>query len=144
MLRYEGQPPQLLPPGLTPLDHAPSWAQSKPPTCSAVSPRFPTCVFHDDVHDYVHRVYGGAAHTLLWVALGSWVAVFPGTLEKLFGLGYDFHDDWGVSRKVRGGHAWHAGGDRGVCVDRLGVRPVRERQLDLPLTGPPVAGEAAG
>jgi hypothetical protein len=23
-------------------------------------------------------------------------------------------------------------------------RPVRERQLDLPLTGPPVAGEAAG
>jgi hypothetical protein len=29
----------------------------------------------------------------LWVALGSWVAVFPGALEKLFGLGCDFHDE---------------------------------------------------
>jgi glutamate:GABA antiporter len=34
----------------------------------------------------------------LGVALGSWVAVFPGTLEKLFGLSYDFHGTWGVSR----------------------------------------------
>ena len=25
-----------------------------------------------------------------WVALGSWVAVFPDTLEKLFGVGYGF------------------------------------------------------
>ena len=33
-----------------------------------------------------------------WVALGSWVAVFPGTLEKLFGIPYDFKDSWGVSR----------------------------------------------
>jgi hypothetical protein len=28
------------------------------------------------------------------------VAVFPGTLEKLFGLGYDFHDEW--ASHVRG------------------------------------------
>jgi amino acid transporter len=33
-----------------------------------------------------------------WVALASWVAVFPGTLEPIFGLGYDFGDEWGVSR----------------------------------------------
>ena len=33
-----------------------------------------------------------------WVALGSLVAVFPGTLEELFGLDYDFVDTWGVSR----------------------------------------------
>jgi amino acid transporter len=33
-----------------------------------------------------------------WVALGSWVAVFPGTLEQLFGLSYDFRDTWGVSQ----------------------------------------------
>jgi amino acid transporter len=33
-----------------------------------------------------------------WVALGSWVAVFPGTLEKLFGIDYNFKDTWGVSR----------------------------------------------
>ena len=32
------------------------------------------------------------------VALGSWVAVFPGTLEKLFGLNYDFFGTWGVHR----------------------------------------------
>jgi amino acid transporter len=35
-----------------------------------------------------------------WVAVGSWVAVFPGTLEKLFGLSYDFHGTWGVSRST--------------------------------------------
>jgi amino acid transporter len=33
-----------------------------------------------------------------WTALGSWVAVFPGTLEPLFGVSYDFADTWGVSR----------------------------------------------
>jgi amino acid transporter len=33
-----------------------------------------------------------------WVALGSWVAVFPGTLERLFGLDYDFEETWGVSQ----------------------------------------------
>jgi amino acid transporter len=34
----------------------------------------------------------------LWILLGSWVAVFPGTLEPLFGLDYVFHDEWGVSQ----------------------------------------------
>jgi glutamate:GABA antiporter len=33
-----------------------------------------------------------------FAALGSWVAVFPGTLEPLFGLEYDFTEEWGVSR----------------------------------------------
>jgi amino acid transporter len=33
-----------------------------------------------------------------WVLLGSWVAVFPGTLEALFGLEYDFEAIWGVSQ----------------------------------------------
>jgi amino acid transporter len=32
-----------------------------------------------------------------WVALGTWVAIFPSTLEKLFGIDYNFHDTWGVS-----------------------------------------------
>jgi amino acid transporter len=36
--------------------------------------------------------------TFAWIALGSWVAVFPGTLEPLFGVAYDFEDVWGVSR----------------------------------------------
>lgn len=33
-----------------------------------------------------------------WIALGSWVAIFPGTLESLFGLDYPFMDYWGVTR----------------------------------------------
>lgn len=31
-----------------------------------------------------------------WVALGSWVAIVPGTLEHAFGIDYDFVDSWGV------------------------------------------------
>jgi amino acid transporter len=34
----------------------------------------------------------------LWVAFGSFVAVFPGVLENLFGIDYGFEDYWGVSR----------------------------------------------
>jgi amino acid transporter len=33
-----------------------------------------------------------------WIALGSYVAVFPDTLERLFHVGYAFKDDWGVSQ----------------------------------------------
>ena len=33
-----------------------------------------------------------------WIALGTWVAIFPGTLEKVFGVSYNFHDTWGLSR----------------------------------------------
>ncbi|MGZ4165114.1 MAG: APC family permease [Solirubrobacteraceae bacterium] len=33
-----------------------------------------------------------------FAALGTWVALFPGVLEKLFGLSYDFAGTWGVSR----------------------------------------------
>ena len=32
------------------------------------------------------------------LALGSWVAVFPGTLENLLGVEFDFKETWGVSR----------------------------------------------
>lgn len=42
------------------------------------------------------RALGGLC--LAWVLLGSWVAVFPGTLERLFGLDYDFIEVWGVSQ----------------------------------------------
>ena len=34
----------------------------------------------------------------VWVALGSWIAVFPGTLESVLGISYPFVDTWGVSR----------------------------------------------
>jgi amino acid transporter len=34
----------------------------------------------------------------IWVALGSFVAIFPGVLEKVVGVKYNFFDNWGVSR----------------------------------------------
>lgn len=33
-----------------------------------------------------------------WILLGSWVAIFPGTLETVFGLDYDFEEVWGVTQ----------------------------------------------
>ena len=69
---------------------------------------FPAVVKLRYSHGHVHRPYrvpGGKAGmlaagiiTTFWVALGSWVAVFPGTLEKLFGVDYAFKDEWGVTR----------------------------------------------
>jgi glutamate:GABA antiporter len=59
-------------------------------------------------HPHVHRPYvhpwgmaGIWVSTILvtfWIALGSWVAVFPDSLERLFNVGYGFHDSWGVSQ----------------------------------------------
>jgi amino acid transporter len=33
-----------------------------------------------------------------WIALGSWEAIFPDTLERLFGVGYGFKGSWGVGQ----------------------------------------------
>jgi amino acid transporter len=59
-------------------------------------------------HPHVHRPYvhpfgmtGIWISTILttgWILLGSWVAVFPNTLERVFGVGYGFKDTWGVSQ----------------------------------------------
>ena len=44
-------------------------------------------------------LWAGTIVTTLWVLLGSWVAVFPGTIEPLVGVDYgSFTDAWGVSR----------------------------------------------
>lgn len=50
------------------------------------------------------RIPGGNGVMLLcsgvitfWVLLGSWTAVFPGTLNRLLGLGYSYEDEWGMS-----------------------------------------------
>jgi glutamate:GABA antiporter len=69
---------------------------------------FPAVIKLRYSHPHVHRPYRipgdlpgmwiAAGLTTFWVALGSWVAVFPGTLEKLFGISYNFTDEWGVSR----------------------------------------------
>jgi amino acid transporter len=68
---------------------------------------FPSALKLRYTHPHVRRPYrvpGGtlgmwvaAVLTTLWTALGSFVAVFPGTLEGLFGLDYDFKGTWGVS-----------------------------------------------
>lgn len=51
------------------------------------------------------RIPGGAvgiricgAVVTAWVALGTWVALFPGVLESWLGLDYDFVGSWGVDR----------------------------------------------
>jgi amino acid transporter len=54
--------------------------------------------FKVPVSDNGFRALG--ALCFAWVALGSWVAVFPGTLDRLFGLDYDFQETWGVSAGV--------------------------------------------
>jgi Amino acid transporters len=52
-----------------------------------------------------YRIPGGSAGLWVcavviyaWVALGSWVSVFPGTIEPVLGIKYDFGGTWGVSR----------------------------------------------
>ncbi|POX47170.1 amino acid permease [Streptomyces sp. Ru71] len=41
---------------------------------------------------------GCAVLVHLWIVLGSFSALFPGVLEPLLGVGYDFHETWGVTR----------------------------------------------
>jgi amino acid transporter len=52
--------------------------------------------FKVPVSDTVFRVFGTIC--FIWILIGSWVAIFPGTLEVLFGLEYNFEDIWGVSQ----------------------------------------------
>jgi len=70
---------------------------------------FPAAIKLRYSHGHVKRPYRvgasgngkmivAAVMTTFWVALGSWVAVFPGTLESLFGVEYDFLDTWGTNR----------------------------------------------
>lgn len=69
---------------------------------------FPTVVKLRYSHPHVPRPYrhpwgnaGVWVSTLLvmfWIALGSFEAVFPGVLEKIFNVSYDFRGTWGVSR----------------------------------------------
>lgn len=64
-----------------------------------------------------------------WIVLGAWVALFPGTLEAAFGVGYDFHEIWGVSRATFEGFTL---GTLGVLallgwVGYVRARPVREQ-----------------
>jgi amino acid transporter len=69
---------------------------------------FPAALKLRYTHPHVHRPYvfpfgeaGIWVGTVLvtgWIALGCWVAIFPGVLERIFGVSYDFQDTWGLSR----------------------------------------------
>ena len=71
--------------------------------------------------------------------------VFLGTLEKLFGLGYDTHDEWASrERSLRRSRLTPVAVIVAIASTGYALGRPGERQLDLPLTGQPVAGEAAG
>jgi amino acid transporter len=59
---------------------------------------------HPDVpRPYVHPwgmrgLWVSTILTTFWIALGSFQAIFPDVLDKLFGVGYGFKGEWGVSR----------------------------------------------
>ncbi len=69
---------------------------------------FPSVYLLRSRFPHVHRPFrvpGGkyvllAASALItfWVVLGSWTAVFPGTIDRLLGDEYSFADNWGVSQ----------------------------------------------
>lgn len=68
------------------------------PAAIRLRTRYPDRVrpFKVPVSDRGFAMLGWSAFA--WVLLGSWVAVFPGTLERLFGEDYPFKDIWGVSQ----------------------------------------------
>jgi amino acid transporter len=80
----------------------------------------------------------------VWVILGSWVAVFPDTLEYMFGADYNFVDAWGVSR-LR--FEVFTLGTLAVIIAFAVIgyilgKPVREREVDIPLElGTAAAGD---
>jgi amino acid transporter len=71
--------------------------------------------FRVPVSDAVFTVLGAVCFA--WILLGSWVAVFPGTLDTLFGLGYDFEEIWGLSQGAFTGFALGTLG----CILALGL-----------------------
>jgi glutamate:GABA antiporter len=98
-------------------------------------------------HPHVHRPYvhpwgmaGIWISTILvtfWIALGSWVAVFPDSLERLFNVGYRFKDSWGVSQGTFEGLTLGTL----VVIVVIGVvgywfgTGVRQQTVDVPLEG---------
>ena len=98
---------------------------------------------YPDVHR-PYRVPGGewgmwvgTVLITLWVALGTWVSVFPGRIEKWTGVSYDFKGTWGVSFAKF----------EALTLGTLGVvllialvgyalgAPVRRREVTVPIEG---------
>lgn len=79
-------------------------------------------------------IWGATLLGTFWILFGSFVAVFPGVLEKVFGISYGFKDTWGVTRPKFEAYTF---GTLAVIV-LIGVvgyvlgRPVREQLPDDP------------
>jgi amino acid transporter len=110
---------------------------------------FPTVLKLRYSHPHVHRPYvhpwgmpGLWVSTILvtfWIALGSFEAIFPNVLDRLFGVGYKFSDTWGVSQ---GTYEALTLGTLAVIlvVGVLGyIRGAETRRQIVPLEGPPPA-----
>jgi amino acid transporter len=112
---------------------------------------FPTVIklrySHPDV-ERPYRVPGGNAGVwsagvvaTLWILLAAWVAIFPDTIERALGVGYDFVDTWGVTQ---GRFEVFTLGTLAVVI-AFGVvgyffgRPVRAQDVDRPLGMEPEA-----
>jgi amino acid transporter len=116
---------------------------------------FPTVIKLRYSHPHVHRPYHlpfGMAGVWIsgvlctaWMLLGSWAAVFPGTIDEyIFGLNYSVQDNYGVSRAR---FEVFTLGTLGVVV-LVGVvgywlgKPVRDREVDVPIEAlSPAAGD---
>jgi amino acid transporter len=74
-----------------------------------------------------------------WTLMGSWVAIFPDTLEYVFGADYNFAGYWGVSRLRF--EVFTLGTLAVVIafavVGYLAGRSVREQVVDVPLAATP-------
>jgi glutamate:GABA antiporter len=117
---------------------------------------FPTVIKLRYSHPHIPRPYqlpwGNAGAwiaggiTTAWMVLGSWVAIFPGTIDEyVFGLHYSVPDNYGVSRAR---FEVFTLGTLGVVIAFAVVgyvlgAPVRRRQVDVPLSigAEPVAGD---
>jgi amino acid transporter len=81
-----------------------------------------------------------------WTLMGSWVAVFPDTLEHLFGAEYGFMDYWGVSRLRFETFTLLtlAAVIVFAVIGYLAGARVRQQTVTVPLVPPPTAATAAG
>jgi amino acid transporter len=105
------------------------------PACAVLRHKFPEVRRPYRVPFGEFGMWFGALLITGWVALGTWVAVFPGTIEKWTGLEYDFYGTWGV----------HRGKYEALTLGTLAVvllvalvgyalgKPVRDREVDIPL-----------
>jgi amino acid transporter len=116
---------------------------------------FPTVIKLRYSHPHVHRPYRlpfGMAGVWIsgvlctaWMILGSWVAIFPGTIDEyVFGLHYSVQANYGVSRAR---FEVFTLGTLGVVI-LFGVigyilgKPVRDQQVDVPIGAfEPAAGD---